>query len=64
MVGIPLQSYLEATTTNCSRNCYGLTAAILEFPLPVSSDIIGKSGLKNMGVAVGISLLSCLEADV
>src|SRR5664279_635101 len=47
---------------------YSLAAAILDFPLPVRSDSIGNGTIRkpdpeNMGVAVGISLLSCLEAE-
>jgi hypothetical protein len=47
----------------------GLAAAILNFPLPVSRWILHNNVMKfpdpdNVGLAVGISLLSCIEADI
>ena len=47
----------------------GLAAAILDFRLPVTSDGVCNSAIvfldpENMGVAVGIILLSCLQAEI
>ena len=47
----------------------GLAAAILDFRLPVTSDGVCNSAIvfldpENMGVAVGIILLSCLQAKI
>ena len=44
-------------------------AAILAYPLPVwlysiHTSPIGMLDPKNMGIAVGISLLSCLQAEI
>ena len=49
--------------------CNRLKAANLDFWLPVVTDsiqssTIGMPVLENMGVAVGISLLSCLKAEI
>ena len=47
----------------------GLAAAISSFSLPVSTSSLSDSTTEfpdpeNMGVAVGISLLSCTEAEI
>ena len=46
-----------------------MAAAILKFRLPVSRRRLADSAIEfpdpeNMGVAVGISLLSCIEAEI
>ena len=62
-VGISLLSFLQTWIWGSS----GLAAAILDVQLPVTSDsfhisVIGFPVPENMGVAVGISLLYCLQA--
>ena len=47
----------------------GLAAAILDFRLPVTSDGVCNGAVvfldpENMGAAVGIILLSCLQAEI
>jgi hypothetical protein len=47
----------------------GLAAAIFDIQLPVSTSILADSAIKfsdpkNMQIAVGISLLSCIEAEI
>ena len=46
-----------------------MLAAILDYPLPVwlhslRSSLVGMLDPKNLGLAVGISLISCLEAEI
>jgi len=53
----------------CDTSISGLTAAILDFLLPHTSDNIFLSAIElaifeNMVCAVGISILSCLQAEI
>jgi len=64
-VGISLLSYLQVEINVIFR----FVAAILDFCLPVTSDGIPNSTVgflapENIGVVVGISLLSCLQVEI
>ena len=68
-VGISLLSCIEAEMYVMSHNYFWLMAAIFDFKHTQTSDSIPTSlcmlpDPKNMGIAVGISLLSCTEAEI
>jgi len=63
------QSYNSLLTTSCDTCIFGLTAVILDFRLPLTSDIIPISAielaiLENMVGAFELSILSCLQAEI
>ncbi len=56
-------------STSGDTNTSGLQTAMLKFRLPVTSRSNERSAIElrvaeNIGVAVGISLLSCLEGEI
>jgi len=61
--------YLNKLRYGFFHSYFQLMAAIFDFSLfrtsgILRSSLIGLSDLENMGIAVGISLLSCIEAEI